>query len=221
MTRNWISAVILLVIMLSAVNAAPFTVYKRDLFLLHKRAVDLEPCDPASTIPLTGTADPDPVGGGKTKGNLKFVAGDAYAKLFLTYTTFDGPKALEGSAKTADLCASGLKCPVAKGQEIVITSPTGVADDADAPIIEYNVNDGETTIACGKTKAPAGGAAPPAGKEPPKGPDAGGDGGDEPPKEPPKGPDAGGDGGDEPPKEPPKGPEAGGDEPPKEPPKRK
>jgi len=203
MTRNWVSAVILLVIMLSAVNAAPFMVFKRDL--LHKRAVELEPCDPASTIPLTGTVDPDPAAGKTSGGKLTFKAADAYPKLFLTTSISDGGKAVDGATTTADLCAAGLKCPVAKDQQIEITTSTDVPDGVKAPIIEFNVNDGTTTIACGKTKAPAGaadggkGPAPDGGKGP--APDGGKgpapDGGKEPApdggKEP--APDGGADGG--------------------------
>jgi len=220
MTRNWISAVILLVILTTVVNAAPFEVYKRDLFLLHKRAVDLEPCDPASTIPLTGSADPDPAAGKTSKSKLTFTAGDAYPKLFLTTTVTDGGKAVDGGVTTADLCAGGLKCPTAKGQVIDITSSTDVPDGAKAPIIEYNVNDGAITIACGKTKAakaapaPADGGKAPAdgGKAPADGGKAPADGG----KAPADGGAGGGGGGGGPP--PPDGggppPPAGGGPPP-------
>src|SRR3954463_3739284 len=132
MARNWISAVILLVITLSMVNAAPFQVYKRDLFLLHKRAVDLVPCEPPSDIPLIGTVDPDPEAGATSEGTLKFVASKDYPKLFLTTIVTDGGKAVDGAVVNADLCASGLKCPVAKGQEVDLTTSTDVPDGVKA-----------------------------------------------------------------------------------------
>jgi hypothetical protein len=187
MARNWISAVILLVITLSMVNAAPFQVYKRDLFLLHKRAVDLVPCDPPSDTPLTGTVDPDPAAGATSKANLKFVAAKDLPKVIFTTTVTDAGKAVDGGVTTSDLCTDGgLKCPVAKGQEVTITSSTAVPDGVKAPEIEYNVNDGAITIACGvaKAKAADGGKAPAdGGKAPADAPDGGkepADGGKEP-----------------------------------------
>src|SRR2546423_20953 len=118
MKRNWISVVILLVT-LSMVNASPFYIHKRD-HRLHKRAVTFGPCVPKAPdiVLFVAKIDTDPAPGDVAVATLSFsgTAADV-PKLFLTTTMTEGdpeaPKAVEGGITTANLCDSGLECPVA------------------------------------------------------------------------------------------------------------
>jgi hypothetical protein len=184
MKRSWISLAILLAA-ISMVNASPFYVYKRDgLVHLHKRAVAFAPCKEPSTIVLTGSVDPDPAPGGPAKAKMSFVTtaeGPPKLSLTTTITEEGAAKAAEGGVTTADLCASGLKCPVGKGKEITVESTIDVPAGLKVPFtIEYNINDGAKTIACGIAKVAKAGEAPKDGA--PKGDDGAPKGDDGAPK---------------------------------------
>jgi len=145
-------SVVILLAAISIVNASPF--------LIHKRAVTLGPCTPPSDIVLTGTIDPDPEAGKTAKATTSFTTTADVPKLFLTTTVTDGGDAKTAKVTTADLCASGLKCPIAKGQSVDVTSSTEIPDGIKAPTIEYNFNDGAKVVSCGIGKAAGGAEAP-------------------------------------------------------------